>query len=280
MLATVSKPGKVAVLDAEMDTIYRDAVANLVLEEKAILDTRSKIKFVYTPLHGTGIRAIPALLDQFDFHYSIVLEQSTGDGRFPTVKSPNPENAEALEMAIKQAEQEKADVVMATDPDCDRMGVAVRDAGGKMVLLSGNQIGSIMAYYRCSRLTAQGILTSSNRKNAVIVKTFVTTDLQKRIAEHFGVGCIETLTGFKYIGEKMHDYEKAHRDPGFGQRSIAERRAAALLGSKFIIFAGEESYGYTGGDYVRDKDANAAVLMFAEVAAWAKSKGQTLVEYS
>jgi phosphoglucomutase len=279
LLNTISKPGKLTILDAEMDVIFRDAVGSLVLEPAAILETRNKIKFVYTPLHGTGIRAIPALLDQFDFRYSIVEAQRKGDGRFPTVKSPNPENAEALELAIKQAEAEHADVVMATDPDCDRMGVAVRDASGKMILLTGNQIGSIMAYYRCERLFAQGILTESNRKNAVIIKTFVTTDLQKRIAEHFGVGCIETLTGFKYIGEKMHDYEKAHDDPGFAKLSAVQQRAASLAKSKFVIFGGEESYGYTGGDYVRDKDANAAVLMFAEVAAWAKSKGQTLAEY-
>jgi len=279
LVATVATPGKIVKLDAEMDVIYRDAVGNLVLEPQTILETREKIKFVYTPLHGTGIHAIPALLDQFGFRYSLVVVQSTGDGRFPTVKSPNPENAEALELAIQQAEAEKADVVMATDPDCDRMGVAVRDAGGKMILLTGNMIGSIMAYYRCSRLVAQGVLTEANRKNAVIIKTFVTTDLQKRIAEHFGVGCIETLTGFKYIGEKMYDYEKALNHPETEKISAAEQRASALTRSKFVIFAGEESYGYTGGDYVRDKDANAAVLMFAEVAAWAKSKGQTLAEY-
>jgi phosphoglucomutase len=279
LLKTIKTPGKVVVLDVEMDVIYRDAVATLVLEPAAIVDTRDKIKFVYTPLHGTGIRAIPVLLDQFEFRYSIVEAQAKGDGRFPTVKSPNPENAEALELAIKQAEAEQADIVLATDPDADRMGVAVRDAAGKMILLTGNQIGSIMAYYRCSRLVAQGILAESNRKNGVIIKTFVTTDLQKRIAEHFGVGCIETLTGFKYIGEKMHDYEKAHGDPAFAKRPSAEQRTAALERSRFVIFGGEESYGYTGGDYVRDKDANAAVLMFAEVAAWAKSKGQTLAEY-
>jgi phosphoglucomutase len=279
LLKTMETPGKLVILEPEMDAIYRDAVGNLVLEPAAILETRNRIKFVYTPLHGTGIRAIPALLDQFDFRYSIVEAQSVGDGRFPTVKSPNPENAEALELAIKQAEAEQADIVMATDPDADRMGVAVRDADGKMILLTGNQIGSIMAYYRCSRLVAQGVLTENNRKNAVIIKTFVTTDLQKKIAEHFGVGCIETLTGFKYIGEKMHDYEKAHDDPEFAKRPAADQCAAALERSHFVIFAGEESYGYTGGDYVRDKDANAAVLMFAEVAAWAKSKGQTLAEY-
>jgi len=279
LLKTIKTPGKVVKLEPEMDVIYRDAVSSLVLEPEAILQTRDKIKFVFTPLHGTGIRAIPALLDQFGFRYSIVAAQSQADGRFPTVKSPNPENAEALELAIKQAEAEQADVVVATDPDADRMGVAVRDAAGKMILLTGNQIGSIMAYYRCSRLVAQGILTEGNRKNAVIIKTFVTTDLQKSIAEHFGVGCINTLTGFKYIGEKMHDYEKAHGDPGFAKRPADARRAASLEASRFVIFGGEESYGYTGGDYVRDKDANAAVLMFAEVAAWAKSKGLTLAEY-
>ena len=279
LLATIKTPGKVVVLEPEMDVIFQDAVGTLVLEPEAILETRNKIKFVYTPLHGTGIRAIPALLDQFDFKYSVVQAQAIGDGRFPTVKSPNPENAEALTLAIQQAEEEKADVVMATDPDCDRMGVAVRDADGKMILLTGNQIGSIMAYYRVSRLIAQGIITESNRKNAVIIKTFVTTDLQKRVAEKFGVSCIETLTGFKYIGEKMHDYELAHGDPEFGKKSAQARRTAALQSSKFVVFGGEESYGYTGGDYVRDKDANAAVLMFAEVAAWAKSQGQTLAEY-
>jgi phosphoglucomutase len=279
LLATIKTAGKVVVLDPEMDVIYRDAVGTLMLEPEAVLETSSKIKFVYTPLHGTGIRAIPALLDQFGFKYSVVAAQAVGDGRFPTVKSPNPENAEALELAIQQAEAEKADIVLATDPDADRMGVAVRDAGGKMILLTGNQIGSIMAYYRVSRLIAQGILTEGNRKNAVIIKTFVTTDLQKSIAEKFGVSCIDTLTGFKYIGEKMHDYEKAHEDPSFGKKSSEARRAASLQSSKFVVFGGEESYGYTGGDYVRDKDANAAVLMFAEVAAWAKSQGQTLVEY-
>jgi phosphoglucomutase len=279
LIATVAEPGQTVTLEPEIDVIYRDAVGSLVLEPEAILEVREKIKFVYTPLHGTGIRAIPALLDQYGFRYTVVPSQSTGDGRFPTVKSPNPENAEALELAIKQAEAEHADIVLATDPDADRMGVAVRDASGKMILLTGNMIGSILAYYRCSRMIAQGLITEGNRANAVIIKTFVTTDLQKKIAEHFGIGCIDTLTGFKYIGEKMHDYELALEHPDPAKLPPAERRAAALTQSRFVVFAGEESYGYTGGDYVRDKDANAAVLMFAEVAAWAKSKGLTLAEY-
>jgi phosphoglucomutase len=279
LLATIKTPGVTKTLEPEMDVIYRDAVATLMLEPEAVLETSGQINFVYTPLHGTGIRAVPGLLDMFGFKYSVVARQAVGDGRFPTVKSPNPENAEALTLAIEQAELENADIVLATDPDADRMGVAVRDADGTMVLLTGNQIGSIMAYYRVTRLIAQGVITPGNCANAVIIKTFVTTDLQKRIAEKFHIGCIETLTGFKYIGEKMHDYEKAHGDPEFGQKSAEARRTASLTASKFVVFGGEESYGYTGGDYVRDKDANAAVLMFAEVAAWAKSKGQTLIEY-
>jgi phosphoglucomutase len=279
LLKSISNPGKVVTLDAKIDEAYQTAVAHLVLEPETISATRDKIKFVYTPLHGTGMRATPALLQRFGFQYSIVAAQSMGDGRFPTVKSPNPENAEALDLAMKQADAEQADVVMATDPDCDRMGVAVRNAEGKLVLLTGNQIGSVFAYYRASRLMAQGVLTPENSKHAVIIKTFVTTDLQKRIAEKFGVECIDTLTGFKYIGEKMFDYERELGDPDFSGKPVGQRRAEALEKGHFVIFGGEESYGYTGGDYVRDKDGNAAVLMFAEAAAWAKSQGQTLVEY-
>ena len=275
----VTKPGNVIELGADLDEAYQAAVINLVLEPEVIDATADKIKFVYTPLHGTGLRASPALLDSLGFNFSVVLAQSKADPRFPTVKSPNPENAEALDLAIKQAEAEGADVVMATDPDCDRMGVAVRDASGKMVLLTGNQIGSILAWFRCERQRAQGILTDANSKHAVIIKTFVTTDLQKRIAEKFGVGCIETLTGFKYIGAKMLDYEKLLNDSAYNEKSTTQRRAEALERGRFVVFGGEESYGYTGGDYVRDKDGNAAVLMFAAAAAWAKSKGQTLVDY-
>jgi phosphoglucomutase len=168
---------------------------------------------------------------------------------------------------------------MATDPDCDRMGVAVRDSSGKLTLLTGNQIGSILAYYRCDRMKARGILTDKNCRNGVLIKTFVTTDLQKRIAEKFGVGCIETLTGFKYIGEKMYDYEKLLNDPDYARKPTTERCREALERGRWVIFGGEESYGYTGGDYVRDKDGNGAVLMFAAVASFAKAQGQTLIDY-
>jgi phosphoglucomutase len=279
LLRSVKTPGQPTTLDAECDEAYRSAVADIVLEKAAVAQAAAKLKFIYTPLHGTGLRAIPALLNGLGANYSLVPSQSAADPRFPTVQSPNPENAEALDLAMKQADAEGAGVVMATDPDCDRMGVAVRDSAGKMVLLSGNQIGSILAYYRCERMQARGLLTPASREHAVLIKTFVTTDLQKKIAEKFGVRCIETLTGFKYIGEKMLDYEKQLADPAYAAKPMAERRAAALERGCFFIFGGEESYGYSGGDYVRDKDANAAVVMFVEAASWAQLQGQTLIDY-
>jgi phosphoglucomutase len=201
------------------------------------------------------------------------------DGRFPTVKSPNPENAEALALAVALANKEHADLVIATDPDCDRMGVAVRAADGSMQLLTGNQIGSLMAWYRVRTFFAQGILTKQNAARGVIIKTLVTTDLQKSIAARHGLHCVETLTGFKYIGEKLGKYEQAiPAELRADYRSLpeAETRSLRLAHSYFYICGGEESYGYSGSDFVRDKDGNGAAVMFAEVAAYAKSRGLTL----
>src|SRR5205085_991706 len=172
------------------------------------------LRIIYTPLHGTGSVIIKPILTRLGFNFQVVPEQDRFDGRFPTVKSPNPENAEALTMAINLAEKEDADLVVATDPDCDRMGAAVRAAPAtgattRMKLLTGNQIGSLIAYYRTKTLFDQGVLNKENASRAVIIKTFVTTDLQKAIAEHYGLRCVETLTGFKYIGAKLGKYERA-----------------------------------------------------------------------
>ena len=181
---------------------------------------------------------------------------------------------------MELAEIEKADLVQATDPDDDRMGVAARDASGKLELLTGNQIGSLMAWYRLKRLFEKGVLTEANRDRAVVVKSLVTTDLQKEIALGFGVKCVETLTGFKYIGAKQRLYEEklpaAIRDR-YRELSEEETREARLKDSMFFVFGGEESYGYNTGDFVRDKDGNAAVICFAEVAAYAASEGITIV---
>src|SRR6195256_1367006 len=184
-------------------------------------------------------------------------------------------------MGVDLAERTDADLVVATDPDCDRMGVAVRAASGKMKLLTGNQIGSLLAYYRTKAFFDRGILKKENASRAVIIKTFVTTDLQKAIAEHFGLRCVETLTGFKYIGAKLTKYERAIPEElrkNYVDLSEEETRKLRLTYSSFYIFGGEESYGYSGADFVRDKDGNGSVLMFCEVAAYAKSRGQTVDE--
>lgn len=269
--------GQLHLIGQEVDEAYLAAVSTLVLEPEIIKEQKNKLKIVFTPIHGTGIQSVPALLERFGFQFSCVPAQVKPDGAFPTVKSPNPENAEALQLAIDQAKAEGADLVMATDPDADRMGVAVRNAHDEFEIMSGNQIGSIMAAYRLDRFFAQGILTPANAARATLIKTFVTTDLQKSLADHYGVKCVDTLTGFKYIGEKLGEYEQIAGSRH--EKSAQVWRAELLEKSTFFVFGGEESYGYSGGDYVRDKDANAAVLMFAEVAAYAKSKDQTLPEY-
>ena len=159
------------------------------------------------------------------------------------------------------------------------MGVAVRSAGGEMKLLTGNQIGSLLAYYRAKTLFDQGVLNSENASRGVIIKTFVTTDLQKAIAEKFGLRCVETLTGFKYIGAKLEKYERAvplPEDENYRDLPEEETRRLRLVDSSFYIFGGEESYGYSGADFVRDKDGNGAAIMFCEVAAYAKSRGLTI----
>jgi len=159
------------------------------------------------------------------------------------------------------------------------MGAAVRAKEGKMKLLTGNQIGSLLAYYRTKTLFDQGILNKKNAARAVIIKTFVTTDLQKAIAEHYGLRCVETLTGFKYIGAKLGKYERAIPEKlrqKYVDLSEDETRRLRLNHSSFYVFGGEESYGYSGADFVRDKDGNGAVIMFCEVAAYAKSRGQTV----
>jgi phosphoglucomutase len=274
------RQGKVAMIGKDIDEAYMQRLETLVLDPTVIRDAKS-LKIVYTPLHGTGSVIIKPMLKRLGFNLEVVPEQDHFDGRFPTVKSPNPENAEALTMAIDLAEKEDADVVVATDPDCDRMGAAVRASVGKMKLLTGNQIGSLLAWYRTRTLFDKGVLNKQNASRGVIIKTFVTTDLQKAIAEHYGLRCVETLTGFKYIGAKLGNYERAipdHLRQNYVDLSEEETRQLRLEHSSFYVFGGEESYGYSGADFVRDKDGNGAVIMFCEVAAYAKAHGKTIDE--
>ncbi|MGH8091965.1 MAG: phospho-sugar mutase [Chthoniobacterales bacterium] len=274
------KRGEIITLGLEVDEAYMARLATLVLDQELVRSQRD-LRIVYTPIHGTGGVIVKPMLERFGFHFEVVAEQDQFDGRFPTVLSPNPENAEALKLGIDLAMRRGADLVIATDPDCDRMGVAVKSASGAMKLLTGNQIGSLLAYYRTKTLFEQGVLNPANAGRGVIIKTFVTTDLQKAIAEKFGLRCVETLTGFKYIGAKLEKYERAvPLEAGVDYRDLSEKetRRLRLVHSSFYIFGGEESYGYSGADFIRDKDGNGAAIMFCEVAAYAKSRGLTIDE--
>lgn len=280
-IAPAGTPGEESSLGAEVDAAYLERLKTLVLDPALLTGPGGQdLRIVYTPIHGTGAVMIKPALEALGLRYQVVPEQDGFDGRFPTVASPNPENAEALALGVALAEKTDADLVMATDPDDDRMGVAVRGEDGKMTLLSGNQIGSLLAYYRTKTLFDQGVLNENNRSRATLIKTFVTTDLQQAIADGFGVRCVDTLTGFKYNGQKLGQYEAAlpaEAREGYRRRPEAETRDLRLAHSTFYIFGGEESYGYSGADFTRDKDGNGGAIMFAEVAAYAKSRGQTLV---
>jgi len=272
------RQGEVKTLGGEIDEAYMERLETLLLDRKMIGATNS-LGIVFTPLHGTGGVIIKPMLRRLGFSFQVVSQQDQFDGAFPTVESPNPENAEALRLGVELAEHEGADLVVATDPDCDRVGVAVRNSAGKMRLLTGNQIGSLLAYYRAKKLFELGILNQENASRGVIIKTFVTTDLQKAIAQHYSLRCVETLTGFKYIGAKLGKYENAlPADVREKYRDLPEEetRRLRLALSSFYVFGGEESYGYSGADFVRDKDGNGAALMFCEVAAYAKSLGLTI----
>ncbi|HWY52572.1 MAG TPA: phospho-sugar mutase [Chthoniobacterales bacterium] len=272
------RQGSVRTLGKDVDDAYMKRLETLIVDPTVLSNAKS-LRIIFTPLHGTGAVTLKPMLKRLGFNFEVVPEQETFDPRFSTVKSPNPENAEALTLGIELAKKTNADVVIATDPDSDRLGVAVRSATGKMKLISGNQIGSLLAYYRLKKLFDLGILNKENASHAVVIKTFVTTDLQKVISEHFGVRCVDTLTGFKYFGAKLDKYERAlpaEIRTKYRQLSEEETRAARLKYSSFYVFGSEESYGYSGADFVRDKDGNAAGIMFCEMAAYAKSRGRTV----
>jgi phosphoglucomutase len=272
------RQGTITTLGHDVDEAYMNRLEILVLDPNVIRAAKS-LHIIFTALHGTGSVTLPPMLKRLGFNFDTVKEQERFDPRFSTVKSPNPENAEALAMGMALAEKTGADLVIATDPDCDRLGVAVRSADGQMKLISGNEIGSLLAWYRVKQFFDLGVLNKGNASRAVTMKTFVTTDLQKVIPEHYGVRCVETLTGFKYFGAKLEKYERAlpaEIRKKYRQLSEAESREVRLKHSSFYVFGSEESYGYSGADFVRDKDGNAGALMFCEMAAYAKSRGQSV----
>lgn len=244
--------GEVELLGAEMDEAYLRDILSLMLSPEACA-RHADLKFVYTPLHGCGVRLVPECLKRLGFKQVYhVPDQDVSDGDFPTVVSPNPEEPAAMKMALEVAERRGADIVMATDPDADRMGIAVRDNDGRMVQFTGNQTGAMLTYYILTRWKELGKLDASK----YVVKTIVTTELIADIARSFGVECFNVLTGFKYIAEVVRRHEA----------------------SREFICGGEESYGFNVGQFVRDKDAQISCAMVAECAAWAADRGLSLFQ--
>lgn len=249
--------GLLSWLDSSVDEAFLNEVTARLVRPDIVAETADKVEVVYTPLHGTGVTMVPSALERAGFSRVVVLEsQKTPDPEFPTVKSPNPEEKAALNLAIERAAQSGAQLVMGTDPDCDRMGLAYRTADGEYKLLTGNQIGSIFCHYMLSQLSGTGRLPLK----PVIIKTIVTTELQKEISASFGAEIIDTLTGFKYIAEQIELMEH----DGSGRE---------------FVFGGEESYGYLAGTYTRDKDAVVSSQLAAEVTAWCVASGNTLGDY-
>lgn len=245
-------PALIEIVGEEIDKIYLDKVKTVSIDPEAIAHQKD-MKIVYTPIHGTGMMLIPRALKMWGFeNVYTVPEQMIKDGNFPTVVSPNPENAEALSMAVNLAKQLDADLVMASDPDADRVGIACKDDKGEWVMINGNQTCLMYLYYIITQYTKLGKMTGKE----FVVKTIVTTELIKTIAEKNNIEMLDCYTGFKWIAREIR----------------------LLEGKKVYIGGGEESYGFLAEDFVRDKDAVSACCLIAEVAAWAKDNGKSLYE--
>ncbi|OAB47685.1 phospho-sugar mutase [Paenibacillus antarcticus] len=238
------------------DEAFVNTVAQQSMNSELIRTSLGEdFRIVYTPLHGTGNIPVRKTLEAIGFtHVHVVPEQEQPDAEFSTVKSPNPEEREAFTLAMKLGQELDADILIGTDPDCDRMGAVVKDKDGKYIVLSGNQSGAIMIHYLLSQLKESGKLPD----NGVVIKTIVTSEMGASIARHYGAEVINTLTGFKYIGEKMTQYEQS--------------------GEYTYLFGYEESYGYLSGNYARDKDAVLAAMLIAEAGAYYKGQGKTLYD--
>lgn len=241
--------GLIQIIGNDVDEAFLSQVQNSCLVPDIVRRQGRSLKIVYTPLHGTGITMVPEALRRRGFeHILTVPEQSKPDGEFPTVKSPNPEEGPALDMAVKLAKREGADLVIATDPDADRVGIAVRTPDGDFTLITGNQTGALLTWYICEQYRRGGKFP----KNAAVVSTIVSGDMMKEIARSYGAEVFEVLTGFKWIGEKIRHFEE---------------QGSPTAPSKTYIFGAEESYGYMPCTYTRDKDAVTTAVFIADLAA-------------
>lgn len=234
---------------------YIDLVKSLAINKDIIEKMADELKIIYTPIHGTGNKPVRRVLRELGFrNVEVVKEQELPDSEFSTVKYPNPEESEVFTIAMEMARKNGADLILGTDPDCDRVGVVVKNHSGEYVVLTGNQTGALLTHYMISQLKENNKMP----ENPIVVKTIVTTELARKICESFGVEIIDVLTGFKYIGEKIKEFEEKE--------------------DKSFILGFEESYGYLAGTFVRDKDAVVASSLICEMAAYYKSRGMSLYD--
>ncbi|PGR84225.1 phospho-sugar mutase [Priestia megaterium] len=247
--------GLLTYIGAEVDAAYTEALKTIQLNRKLVEEAGNELRIVFTPLHGSGNKPVREGLKAFGFtNVTVVKEQEHPDPDFSTVQSPNPEEHAAFELAIRYGKEIDADLLMATDPDADRLGVAVKDSSGEYIVLTGNQLGALMLHYLLTQKKEQGVLP----ENGAVVKTIVTSEIGRAIASSFGLKTFDTLTGFKFIGEKINEFESS--------------------GDYQFQFGYEESYGYLIGDFVRDKDAVQSAVFAAEVAAYYKAQGKSLYD--
>lgn len=244
----------ITVIGKSLDDRYYDAISKLCLSDEAVKKVGKNIKIVYSPIHGSGYVPVTAMLARMGISVSVVEEQKFPDTEFSTVVMPNPEQPDALKLGIELAQKLGSDIVIGTDPDCDRMGIAIRDAEGEFMLLNGNQIGALLMDYVLMRNKQLGVLPS----NAAVVKTIVTTRLADKIAGSYGAAVFDVLTGFKFIGEKIKEWESS--------------------GEYSFMFGYEESYGYLSGTHARDKDAVVASMLFAEMVCYYTYKNVRLCD--
>lgn len=248
--------GKIVMIGDDVENAYLDCVAAQSINSDLIREKGDSLTFVYTPFHGSGNKPVRKILKRMGFDNVVVVkEQELPDGRFPTVKSPNPENKEGFTLAIEYAKKCGADLIIGTDPDADRVGIIVKNKDGEYNTYTGNQVGAMLTEYILSNLKSRGELAD----DAYVVKTIVTTNLTKAICDNYGVEMKEVLTGFKFIGEKIKESEET--------------------GKGTYIFGFEESYGYLKGTYARDKDAVVATMLIAEMTLWCKENGSSLAEF-
>ncbi|KPI49298.1 phosphoglucomutase [Clostridioides difficile] len=246
----------ITILDNEVDDEFIKAVKKQVLRQNIINEYGKKLKIIYTPIHGTGNKPVRRVLDECGFeNVMVVKEQELPDSNFSTVKYPNPEEKSVFNIAIEMAKSNNTDLIIGTDPDCDRVGVVVKDSSGEYIVLNGNQVGSLLVRYIIESLVEENKLP---KNNPTIIKTIVTSELGAKIAKAYNVDCLNTLTGFKFIGEKIKEFEESN--------------------DRSFIMGYEESYGYLIGTHARDKDGVVSSLMICEMAAYYSSKGMNLYE--